>query len=987
MSELRWDEIDRRAVDTARVLAADAVREGRQRSPGHGDEPGPGGVPAVPAGHAPRPGRHALARARPVHPVGRPLVAHPVRAAVPRRLRPRARRPRRRCARGARRRRATPSTATPTASRSRPARSARASPPRSASPTRPATSAACSTPRRRAGHEPVRPLRLRDRRRRRPAGGRHQRGVARSPATSSSATSIAIYDSNQISIEDDTNVAFTEDVAQRYESYGWHVQTVDWKKTGEYVEDVAELYAAIEAAKGETDKPSLIILKTIIGWPAPEQAEHRQDPRLRARRRRARRDQEGARLRPRADLRRRRRRHRAHPRGSVERGAAAHAEWQERFDAWAAANPERKALLDRLAGARAARGHRRRAARVRGRQGRLDPRRVRQGHQRARRRSCPSCGAARPTSPSRTSRRSRARSRSSPSEWSTHEWTGDPYGRVLHFGIREHAMGAIVNGIVLHGPTRAVRRHVPDLQRLHAPRGAPRRAHEHPVDLRLDARLGRARRGRPDPPADRAARDAARDPELRPSCAPPTRTRPPCAWLEILAPPRRPRRHRADPPEHPGVRARRRRGIRRRVRRGRARRQGRVRARRGAERHPRRDPHRDRLRGAARRRGPRDARRPRASTPASCRRRALEWFDEQDAAYRESVLPAAVTARVSVEAGIALPWRGIVGDTRPHASRSSTSARRPTTRPCSRSSASPPRPSSRPHGVARAAQHAIRGEQRMSTPTAAAVRRRRQHLARRPVARAHQLRQPRRADRRPATSSASPRTRRSSPARSANGATRTTRRSPSSPRHGATRRRGDLRDHDRRRARRRATSSARSTTPPTASTAACRSRSPPTSPTTPTARSPRPRSCGPRSTAPTRSSRSPRPRPASRRSPRTIARGHQRQRHPDLQPRALRARSSTRTSPASSRPRPPATTSRTIHSVASFFVSRVDTEIDKRLDAIGTDEAARAQGQGRHRERAPRLRAVRAGVRHRPRAGAASLPAPTCSARCGPRPA
>jgi transketolase len=80
---------------------------------------------------------------------------------------------------------------------------------------------------------------------------------------------IAIYDSNQISIEDDTNVAFTEDVAARYEAYGWQVQTVDWKKTGEYVEDVAELYAAIEAAKGETDKPSLIILKTIIGWPSP----------------------------------------------------------------------------------------------------------------------------------------------------------------------------------------------------------------------------------------------------------------------------------------------------------------------------------------------------------------------------------------------------------------------------------------------------------------------------------------------------------------------------------------------------------------------------------------------------------------------------------------------------------------------------------------------------------------------------------------------
>src|SRR3954469_11345712 len=81
---------------------------------------------------------------------------------------------------------------------------------------------------------------------------------------------IAFYDSNQISIEDDTNIALSEDVAARYEAYGWHVQTVDFKKTGQYVEDIHELHAAIEAAQGVTDKPSLIILKTIIGWPSPK---------------------------------------------------------------------------------------------------------------------------------------------------------------------------------------------------------------------------------------------------------------------------------------------------------------------------------------------------------------------------------------------------------------------------------------------------------------------------------------------------------------------------------------------------------------------------------------------------------------------------------------------------------------------------------------------------------------------------------------------
>ena len=81
---------------------------------------------------------------------------------------------------------------------------------------------------------------------------------------------IAIYDSNQISIEDDTDIAFTEDVAARYEAYHWHVQVVDWKQTGDYVEDIEALYDAIEAAKAVTDKPSLIILKTIIGWPSPK---------------------------------------------------------------------------------------------------------------------------------------------------------------------------------------------------------------------------------------------------------------------------------------------------------------------------------------------------------------------------------------------------------------------------------------------------------------------------------------------------------------------------------------------------------------------------------------------------------------------------------------------------------------------------------------------------------------------------------------------
>jgi transketolase len=263
---------------------------------------------------------------------------------------------------------------------------------------------------------------------------------------------IAIYDSNQISIEDDTTIAFTEDVAKRYEAYGWQVLTVDWKKTGEYVEDVHALYDAIQTAKGETAKPSLIILKTIIGWPSPkkqntgkihgsalgaeELAAVKQvlgfDP------------EKSFDVAPEVI---------AHTRQALERGAAAQAEWTVGFDAWAAANPERKKLLDRiLTGAlpdgvdealpvfEAGKDVSTRAAsgKVLSALGAVIPE---------------LWGGSADLAESNNTTIEGAKS-FIPVEHSTHEWSGDPYGRVLHFGIREHAMGAILNGIVLHGNTR-----------------------------------------------------------------------------------------------------------------------------------------------------------------------------------------------------------------------------------------------------------------------------------------------------------------------------------------------------------------------------------------------------------------------------------------------------------------------------------------------------------------------------------------------------
>jgi transketolase len=263
---------------------------------------------------------------------------------------------------------------------------------------------------------------------------------------------IAIYDSNQISIEDDTNVAFTEDVQKRYEAYGWHVQTVDWKKTGQYVEDVAELLAAIEAAKGETSKPSLIILKTIIGWPSPgkQNSGKIHGSALGADELRATKEVLG--FDPEQhfaiadDVL-------AHTRELVKRGEAEKAAWQEKFDAWAAAHPERKQLWDRLQARELPEGIA--DALPAFEAGKDVSTRAASGTViNALAAELPELwGGSADLAESNLTTIKDAKS-FIPTSWSTHEWSGDPYGRVLHFGIREHAMGAILNGIVLHGPTR-----------------------------------------------------------------------------------------------------------------------------------------------------------------------------------------------------------------------------------------------------------------------------------------------------------------------------------------------------------------------------------------------------------------------------------------------------------------------------------------------------------------------------------------------------
>jgi transketolase len=263
---------------------------------------------------------------------------------------------------------------------------------------------------------------------------------------------IAIYDSNQISIEDDTNIAFTEDVAARYESYGWQVLTVDWKKTGEYVEDVAELNAAIEEAKGETSKPTIIILKTIIGWPSPKKQNSGKihgsalgaeelaglkevlgfDP------------EQNFQVDPEVI---------SHTRKAVERGQQQHAEWNESLAAWAEANPDKKVLLDRILSGELPEGVEEalpvfpagKEVSTRAASGKVIN---------ALAGVIPELwGGSADLAESNLTTIEGAGS-FVPEKWSTHEWKSSPSGRVLHFGIREHAMGAILNGIVLHGNTR-----------------------------------------------------------------------------------------------------------------------------------------------------------------------------------------------------------------------------------------------------------------------------------------------------------------------------------------------------------------------------------------------------------------------------------------------------------------------------------------------------------------------------------------------------
>lgn len=255
---------------------------------------------------------------------------------------------------------------------------------------------------------------------------------------------IVFWDDNGISIEDETTIAFTEDVVKRYEAYGWQTLEV----TGEDVEGILD---AVEKAKAETSRPTFIRLRSVIAYPAPNAmntgASH--GAALGA--------EEISEIKQELDfpdkpfpvednvIN--------HTRELQQRGADAHAEWNEQFEKWAEANPENKQLFDRL------------FTRELPADLTADMPTWEAGESIATRKaseaSLQALGAVMPELwggsadlAGSTNTIIKGSPSFGPEAITTRKFTAEPGGRNLHFGIREHAMAAILNGIALHGPTR-----------------------------------------------------------------------------------------------------------------------------------------------------------------------------------------------------------------------------------------------------------------------------------------------------------------------------------------------------------------------------------------------------------------------------------------------------------------------------------------------------------------------------------------------------
>ena len=464
---------------------------------------------------------------------------------------------------------------------------------------------------------------------------------------------VVIWDDNHISIEGDTKLTFTEDVLARFAAQGWHTQRVDWTgPDGTYAEDVAALDGALDAAVAETSRPSIIGLRTIISWPAPTKqntaASH------------------GARLGP-GEVRLLKEalgfepelafqvepEVLAHTRRLGERARETRAAWESSFRTWADAHPDRAALLERL----------RHHALPEGWTDALPS--FPSGVSLATRSASGDVlsaladvlpelwGGSSDLAGSNNTTMKGATSFLPPS-CATADVASELYGRTLHFGVREHAMGAILSGIAIHGLTRPYGGTF--LAFADYMRGAVRLASLMQVPVTYvwtHDSIGLGEDGPTHQPVEHLAslRAIPGLAVVRPADANETVV----AWRTIL--------ERADGPA------------------------GLVLTRQSVPTLPRTggfSSAEGTTRGAyvlvdAGTEVPQvvlvatgsevqlavKARELLEAAGIGTRvvsAPCLEWFAEQDVAYRESVIPAAVRARVSVEAGIALPWHRIVGD-------------------------------------------------------------------------------------------------------------------------------------------------------------------------------------------------------------------------------------------------------------------------------------------------------------------------------------
>ena len=265
-----------------------------------------------------------------------------------------------------------------------------------------------------------------------------------------------VYDANQISIEDDTDISFSEDVAKRFEAYGWDVVDVDWRQDGNgqtYVENVDALHTALERSK-KSKRPTLVVLHTIIAWPAPTKQDTGKSHGSALGGEEVAATKELLGFNPkksfevdRAVL--------SHTRKARARGKAAHKAWDKTYAAWRRANAERAELLDRLTAGELPQGLDRAlpvfpADNEKGLATRAASGKVLAAIAEV----MPELwGGSADLAESNNTTMEGAES-FIPKGKQTREWKGGPYGRTLHFGVREHGMGMILNGIALEGLTR-----------------------------------------------------------------------------------------------------------------------------------------------------------------------------------------------------------------------------------------------------------------------------------------------------------------------------------------------------------------------------------------------------------------------------------------------------------------------------------------------------------------------------------------------------